>query len=157
MGFNQGAFMQQQFEPRTVQVPVPMLTDWFDGEEKPVWTVRGLTAEEVARCNEGANVQKTLASLVEAIGTNKLTVEEVKTQLGISNNEVPEDTILRIERILVGTVLPEGETLDRAVVVKLAMTRVGVFMLLSNKVMEQTALGMEAAVKKQKGSGLTSK
>lgn len=157
MGFNQSKFMNQQFEPRTAQVAVPTLSDWFDGNEEPVWTVRGLTAEEVARCNEGANTQKTLSTLIEAIGNSKADITVIKEQLGITNNEVPQDTIQRIERILVGTVMEGEEKLDRTTVVKIATTRVGVFMQLSNKVMELTALGMEASIKKREVSGRTKK
>lgn len=155
MAFNETAFMKQKFEPRTDQVKVPELKNWFDKGEKPIWVVRGLTSEESARCNEGIKRQETLSALIEAIGTSQLNVDEIKQKLGLNDKEMPDETILMIERILVGSMTDGCEQIDRSIVVKISISYPSVFYRLSSRIMELTALGMEANIKKPRASGKT--
>ena len=151
MAFNESAFMKQKFEPRTAQVETSSLAAFFDKKEKPIWTVRGQTASELAATLESANTQKSLASIVEAIGENASKIDELKKVIGISN-DVPGDIIKRLNQLAVCSVEPK---IDHTCAVKLAETFPIEFYILTNKITELTGLGMEASVKKQKSSGTT--
>ena len=49
MTFDLNRFRAADLSPRQVTVPVPDLAFFFPEGVKPVWTVRGLTGEEIAR------------------------------------------------------------------------------------------------------------
>jgi hypothetical protein len=149
MGFNQDQFMKQQYEPRTACVEVPLLADFFGKDEKPVWELRGQTASELARTIEASNNQKSITSIIEAIGNNQTQIDDIKKAIGISD-DVPQDIIKRLNQFVTCSVNPE---IDQMCAVKFAETFPIEFYILTNKVTELTGLGMTVAVKKQKGSG----
>jgi len=152
MGFNQSSFMKQKFEPRMAKVDVPALAAWFGKDDELVWEVRGQTASELARANEASNSQKSLTSIIEAIGSNAAQISELKKTLGISRDEVPADIIKRLNQLSTCSINPE---IDHTTGVKLAETFPVEFYIISNKITELTGLGMEVAIKKPKGSGKT--
>ena len=43
MSFNINKFETTQFKHREVVIPVPELKEFFDDDETPEWTVRGIT------------------------------------------------------------------------------------------------------------------
>ena len=55
MPFDSKKFMGTGFVPREQKVPVPTFKDFFENGEKPVWTIRGLTGEQIARANEAGD------------------------------------------------------------------------------------------------------
>jgi len=146
MGFDSKAFMAARFEPRTEAVKVPGLAEWFGGDD-PVWTVRGQTANEIAKANAAAEKHKAIDSIVKAIAQESDKVAAIKAQLGI-NGDTPEEVIKRLEQLVMCSVDPKI-TLDIAV--SLAEKRPIEFYILTNKIVELTALGMD--VKKSKGCG----
>lgn len=137
MSFDTQKFMQARFEPRTDSVPVQGLADWFDGD--PVWIVRGQTASEIARVNAASEKYRAVDSIVKAIAENADKVSAIKKAIGVST-DTPVDIIKRLEQLTICSVDPVV-TLD--VAVKLAETRPVEFYILTNKIIELTALGMD--------------
>ena len=146
MAFDSKAFMAARFEPRTEALAVPGLAAWF-GDDQPVWTVRGQTANEIAKANNAADKHKAIDSIVKAIAAESDKVAAIKAQLGIDGN-TPGEIIKRLEQLVMCSVEPVI-TLDIAV--KLAESRPVEFYILTNKIVELTAMGMD--VKKSRGSG----
>lgn len=149
MSFDAKAFMSASFQPRTAEVAVPGLADWF-GDESPVWTVRGQTANEVALANTAAEKHKAVDAIVKAIAEHKDKVEAIKKAIGVST-DTPADIVKRLEQLVQCSIAPVI-TLDLAV--KLAEVRPVEFFILTNKIVELTGLGMD--IKKPRASGKTS-
>lgn len=147
MSFDAKQFMAAKFEPRTAQVSLPGLADWFDGE--PVWTVRGQTANEVAQAMDAGNKHKNIDTVISAIGANTDQINELRKAIGI-DKDTHVEVIKRLEQLVQCSVDPVI-TLDIAV--KLGETRPIELYQLTNKITELTGLGMD--VKKPKASGAT--
>ena len=109
MSFDLKKFSKAKFEPRTEQVEVPALKDFFAEDAKPEFTVRGLTGEEMARCREAQNKHKNMAALVEALaGSNQgETVKGLRESLGLSEDSMPPDLAQRIEMLYLGCIEPQ--------------------------------------------------
>jgi hypothetical protein len=146
--FDARSFMRAQFEPRTAAVPVPALKQFF-GDDEPAWTVRGMTASEMARSMEAASRHKTLDAVVQALSSNKAKIEELREALGMSD-EVPGEIAKRLEQLATCSVAPVA---DLQLAVKLSTAYPVEFYQLTNKIVELTGLGMD--VKKPPTSGET--
>jgi len=147
MAFNQQAFMKAQYQPRTADVDVPSLAAYFDDEEKPVWTVKGQTASDVAKAIEAAAKNNNISSIIEAIGKSNVQVDELKKAIGISD-DTPQDIVKRLEQLTQCSVSP---AIDLSCAVKLAESHPIEFYILTNKIVELTGMGMD--LKKPKASG----
>jgi len=136
-GFEVDRFASAEITPRTDSVPVPDLKDWFDGE--PVWKVRALTFDELARAEEAADRSATLTKLVESIVSSNASekVAAIKGALGLTD-DVPQNAIRRMEMLVAGSVEPE---VDLTVVVKLANVYPVVFKQLTDKIITLTGQG----------------
>jgi len=139
MAFNTDGFMRQQFEPRTAAIDVPSLSAWFDEGEKPAWTVRGMTANELAKALDSSSKSKNLDAVIRAIGNSKQTIEELRAVLGMSE-DTPADIIKRLEQLAMCSVAPK---IELNVAVKLAETFPIEFYQITNKISELTGLGMD--------------
>lgn len=147
--FDATQFSREKFAPRTAVVRVDALSHWFDGE--PVWTVRGMTGAELARCNDAVAKNRQLSTLAEVLETSTgSTLGEVKNAIGLGDR-VPDEIAKRLENITIGSVSP---TVSLPVAVKLAEHFPVEFYLLTNKILELTGLGAQAE-KKPTGSGPT--
>ena len=150
MAFNQKAFMQAQFVPRTARVDVPGLTDFFGGDDA-VWQVRGQTASEIAAAMEASQKHQNIDAIIKAIASNKDQIAELKRAVGVST-DTPAEIIKRLEQLVQCSVEP-AITLD--VAVKIAEVRPIEFYTLTNEILKLTGLGMD--VKKPKASGETTR
>lgn len=146
MGFDTKAFKKAKFEDRTEGVPVPDLAEWFEEGEEAVFVVRGLTGEELARCNEAAQQNKDISAVVEALASknSQEKVDGIREMLGVSAS-VPEDMAKRLEQFAYGTVDPD---MDHEAAVKFAQEYPIEFYQISNKIMELTGQGRQVAKKK---------
>lgn len=148
MPFNKKGFVNERFEARTEDVPVPDLAIWFDEGETPLFTVRGLTFEELSRADSAADntgeMLKLLASLQAKSGEQ--IAEGVKNAFGIGE-ETPPNMIRRKQHLMMGAVNPE---VDEEFAVKLSCTYPVEFKILTNKIVELTGRGFVPG--KQKGS-----
>jgi len=142
MGFNYESFSTASFKARTEAVSVPELKQWYDDDEKPVWVVQGLNAEQLAIVNEAVEQNKNQSAILAAICGNvtKEKVEGIKEALGISKESAPNDVVRRIALIVAGSV-PEC---SQDVVVKLGLAFPVTFYNLSNKILKLTGQGMTA-------------
>lgn len=146
MAFDLKGFRKAKFEDRTESVPVPGLKAWFDEGDEPAFVVRGLTAEEVARCNEAVQKNKNVSSVVEALASHNQAekVQAMREMLGVSES-VPNDLAKRLEQFAIGTVEPD---LDHELAVKFATAYPVEFYQLTNKIMELTGQGRQVIKKK---------
>jgi len=139
MGFDSKSFSSREFVAREDVVDVPDLAEFFDSE--PVWTVRGLTADELAVCNESADKVKNIGAIVDALAGQSAEdkAEAIKTALGIDASMQP-DTVKRIEMIRIASIVP---ICDMQMAVKLSNVFPIEFFAISNKIMELTGLGQK--------------
>lgn len=146
MSFDIKAFRKSRFEDRTAEVPVPDLAEWFGEGETPAFTVRGLTAEELARCNEAVQKNRNVDAVVQALGSGSQRdkIEALREILGVTES-VPDDLAKRLEQFALGTVEPD---MDHEMAVKFAETYPVEFYQLTNKIMELTGQGRQIAKKK---------
>lgn len=149
MGFDLKAFRKAQFEDRTAKVPVPDLKEWFAEEDEPAFIVRGLTAEEVARCNEAVQRNKNISTVVEALHSSNQQekIQAMREMLGISES-VPNDLAKRLEQFAIGMVDPD---MDHELAKKFAETYPVEFYSITTKIMELTGLGRQLIKKKRSG------
>ena len=157
--FDTRAFMSQSYTPREGEVEVPTLKDFFlnvgaQGTVPVLWKVRGLTADEIARCNEAAARNEKVEAIVEALtASNKLDViDGVKKLLGISS-DVHSEVAKRLEQCVYGSIDP---TIELNVAVKLATVAPVEFYAITNKILELTGLGQVAGKSKPSGKEQTS-
>ena len=149
MGFDLQGFRKQKFEARTAEVRVADLADWFGEGDEPVFVVRGLTGEELARCQEAAQRNKDISQVVEALAAShgQEKVEAMREMLGVSES-VPNDLAKRLEQFAIGTIDPDFNHEDA---VKFAETYPVEFYQLTNRIMELTGSGRQPVKKKSSG------
>jgi len=155
MPFDVAGFKKAKFEDRTEKVPVPDLADWFEEGEEAAFVVRGLTGEELARCNEAASRNSNVSNLVEALGSNNAQeqIDAMREMLGVGDS-VPEDLAKRIEQLSRGTVDPD---MDHEAAVKFAEAYPVEFYQITNKINELTGQGRQVQKKSSSRKGQTSK
>lgn len=132
-------FKQANFEQRTATLPVPTLAAFFDKDEKPELTVRGLTGFEVARARERVTQNTAISELIEKIvGTKASTkIEGLQQALGLSE-DVPSDLVYRIAICEFGV---SSVDLEQEDCVKLANTCPETFYQLTSRILELTGMG----------------
>ena len=108
MSFDTKKFLKTKYQPRTREVPVPELKEFFGENEKPVFLVRGLSGAEVGNCTESAGNSERRAAMVEGMmsGNRKEMVDAVKEMVG-ATDDVAQDTARRIYYMIAGCVEPE--------------------------------------------------
>ena len=148
-------FLKQKFTARTEDVPVPELADFF-GEEAPVWTIRGLTATELAKCKAAFDRTETARAIIDAMSTDGEKSEGIKQALGLMDKDVPHDISRRIETLAIGSVSPEIGESNRDVAVKLSEVHPVTFYNLTNKIDGLTGQGYEPGKPKASGKNKTS-
>ena len=146
-------FTQAKYSPRTEDVSVPDLAEYFADGEEAVWTVKGLTAIEVAQTKQAYDRTETARALIGALANAPDKIEAVTSALGLTGSDVPQDVSRRIESLMLGSVSPKIDANSRDAVVKLAETFPVIFYELTNKVDALTGQGQEPG--KPKPSGKT--
>jgi len=147
MSFDTKKFKTAKFSPRTEEVEVPELKEFFK-EGKAVFVVRNLTGAEVGKVNETGEKYKQFDAASKALaGDQKEKITAFKVLFGISEG-LTEDTAKKTEAMMTGTVSPEcdpelaGLIRDRFPVV---------FTKITNKIYQLTGQG--AMPGKPVGSG----
>ena len=140
MTFDIKKFENSKLKHRQAEIKVPALKDFFEDGD-PVWTVRGLSGEEVAHVNEAIKLNANLAGLIEGIVSDSAQdkIEAIKESLGITT-EVPHETVRRIALLVHGSVDPEC---SQNLAVKLAQNFSVQFYELTTKILELTGMGSE--------------
>ena len=154
--FDRSGFLQAKLSARVRDVLVPELAEWFTGGDASAahWTVRGLTANELAKVNEAETRNRRESALVEALasGSRAEIVEEMQHALGRGKDTRP-DLARRLEMLVHGAIEP---TCDEELAVKLAEAFPTQFFQLTNAILELPGRG-SAAEKKPIDSGETQK
>lgn len=160
MGFDAKAFEGAPIVARTADVPVPGLVDWFDIDDEQhkkldslhgkaqqnyaveigvAWKVRGLSDDEFERAAENARGNRSRLGEVFAamaqLGADD--ADKLKDQVG-ANEGVSQQTALRAEHLLLGSVEPE---INIHIAYKLGRTFPIEFRQLSTKILELSGLG----------------
>ena len=146
MGFDAQAFTGASLKPRTEEVEVQPLAQWFGEGEKPVWVVRGLTGAELGRAHEAENRAKAVGAAVEAVASGNVQADSIKELLGLSG-DVPADVARRLSMLAQGSVEP---AVDHELAVKLSEAHPTIFYHLTNRILSLTGAGAEPG--KRKGS-----
>lgn len=139
MGFDLKAFEKTKFESRTADVPVPELKEFFDEGEPAVWTVRNLTAAELAKVEmSGQNVEK-MKAILEGIVSDKPKdiADAIKELAGVSSDLEPEFR-KHLTRLELASVNPK---ITRDIAVKLATVSSSAFYRLIAQIKELSGKG----------------
>jgi hypothetical protein len=143
-------FLSARLALRTADVPVPDLAGWFDGP--PVWKVRGLDANEIAKVDLADRRHEQTAAMVAALDAGSATeiTDAVRSMLG-RGTDIESVYARQIEIVTLGSVDPPG---DHALSAKLGEKFPVVFKTLFNTIMGLTGKGAEPE-KKPSGCGET--
>ena len=145
-------FLNAALQPRQQDMPVPDLQGWFPPGKDAVWTVRGLTAAELARANQAAESGlDNVRAMVAAMAGDGEKAQAIRKAMGLSSEDVPSDISRRIEMLAAGSVAPLLGADNRDVAVKLAETFPTVFYQLSNAILALTGQGAEPGKPKRSG------
>lgn len=147
--FDLKAFMRQEYSPREGDVPVPALRDYFPEGAEAVWRVRGLTADEIARCNEAGDRNRKVEAIVEALAAenrNDITAG-IKKMLGIGS-DVHGEVAKRLEQCVTASVNPR---IPLEAAVKLATVAPVEFYAITNKILELSGQGQVPGKSKPSG------
>lgn len=149
MGFDTKKFLKTQYQPRTKEVPVPELKEFFGEKEDPVFLVRGLSGAEIGKCNETADNPERRAAMVEGMmsGSRKEMVDAVKEMVG-ATDDVAKDTAKRIYYLIAGCVEPE---VDLDLAKRICKISVAVFTKVTNEIQVLSAMGYEPGKAKPSG------
>lgn len=152
MAFNTNKFDNSSFQDRTKNVPVKAMKDFFDDDEKPEFTIRGLTGAEIGKSNEAQENNKNMNGILSAVvaASGKEKAEGIQALLGINEDDVPGDVVRRQELFFLGLVEPK---LDRSQVVKISEVYPVDFFNITNEILKLSGQGKTLG--KPKASGKT--
>lgn len=153
MGWDKERVLREEYAIRTKEVRVEALRGAFDGDE-PVFTVRALTANELAGSEEARQSRSQVLALTKALerGEAGELSRAMQGYFGVASDDVKPDFARRLEIVARGVVAPENW--DKAQAVWLAEKFPVAFYELSNEILTLTGLGAEAQ-KKPPPSGET--
>jgi len=153
MGFDIKRFMKERFVPREESIPVPLVfKDFFDEGEEPVWKIRGLTGAEYGRVNEAPGRNAAIVKIADELfsGISKKQASAIRSLIGGTENETPEDVAKRLEMFTIGSVDP---VCDLEIAVKFCRVAPIQFWMITNRISILTGQGHVPG--KQKPSGVT--
>jgi len=136
MPFNIAEFQNQKIIHRTGEVAVERLAKYFPEGEKPVWKVRGLSGEEMARVGDDVSSNANIGTPKDNPLGNEL-ADVIKRITGKGEN-VPDSHVHKMAMVEYGSVDPKVSRQD---VVKLAAVSVIDFLAIFTKIAELTTMG----------------
>lgn len=104
------------------------------------WTVRGMTACEIAQVNESVDKNRNIDLVATALTSNADKQETIKEMLGVLVDDTPIDFMRRISRLVICSVDP---VIDTATAIKFSEAYPIEFQLLTTKILELTGQGMD--------------
>lgn len=142
-----------QARPRQKEVPVPALAPYLDmpDGETPVWTVRNLTAAELAWAEKGQERSEALEQLVRAFASGDGVSDAVREFMGLDATKPPPEFTRQIDFVVAGTVSPAITADNRGLIVLLSEKQPGTFRMLFNEIQRLTGLGAEPGKPKSSG------
>lgn len=141
MGFDISKFETTTFKHREVVIPVPEFAVFFGEEDKPEWTVRGLTGPELAQVNDAVATNKNVEGVLEAIAGHfgVKDVDVLKGVVGLPAESENDDLVRRFNMLALGSVTPEC---PHKIAVKMGQTFPRALYRLTNEIIQLTGLGM---------------
>lgn len=150
-------FLNQQFEPRIKNVPVPQLKPWFtsNGQSKdddgnvidikdaqpPVWKIRALNADEIGRADEAVANEGVTNQLLEALTSmNSPEVSEKVKELMGASKDTPKTIAKRTYHLIYGSIDPKC---DYELAGKLRNTFPVIFYELTNEILQLSGQGFD--------------
>jgi hypothetical protein len=107
MPFDAAKFNATKWAPRTEDVPVPDLKDFFPEGEPAVWRVRGLTGKELGLTNQAAEDARRMVEIIDGLTSDKPgALKEVTSELVGSGEKTPADISRRLKMLQLGSVSP---------------------------------------------------
>lgn len=150
-GFDSKKFLKTKFRHRTADVPVPDMREFFPDGEAPVWTVRGLTGQELGRANEyvDSKTRDKVLGLIKALagGSQKEVEESAGKFLGAAGG-APEDIAKRIQHLVMGSVNP---ACSHDLAVKICEVFPIEFFEITNRIFQLTGQGQDPGKSKPSG------
>ncbi|MFZ7126412.1 MAG: hypothetical protein ACOWWM_09705 [Desulfobacterales bacterium] len=152
MAFDLSRFRETKYQPRTGTVKVPALGGLFSEGSEPVFTVRGVTGQELGLIKEAEGKRRDalqIAGRLMSAGGGEQKAEAVLEALGF-NDKLAPDTATRLELLMVAAVDPK---LERKDAIKLCRTFPIEFYSVTTKILELTGQGQDPG--ESSGSGET--
>lgn len=139
MGFNLNKFETEQYKHRERSIPVPALALFFADGEKPEWTIRGLTAIEIAQVRESKKKAQNMEGIIERLASNAPAekMAAIMDALGI-NSDTPDDYVQRVSMLEIASISPK---IKRAHAVRLADIAPLDFYKITDEIMNLTGMG----------------
>ncbi|HET56887.1 MAG TPA: hypothetical protein ENN35_00410 [Deltaproteobacteria bacterium] len=152
--FDTKRFMKETFEPRTADVDMSELKDYFDEGENAVFTVRCLEGIEIGRAKEAAARNRNIRAILEGIVSQRSddVKESIRKLIGV-DDDVPQDIAEKAEYVVTGLADPPDWKLDN--VLWLCRYFPVNFYALSQKILELTGLGHVPGKRKPSGIAAT--
>jgi len=150
MQFDWDRFEQDDLQARQKSVPVEALSAYFAKGVEPMWTVRGLTANELHRALEAGKRQGSVEAIVSALATRSDQAEAIRKAIGLTS-DTPGEMAKRLEMLTLGSVSP---AIDLSRSVRLSEKFPIEFLTLTNTISELTGQGADV-VKPAAASPLT--
>jgi hypothetical protein len=149
MAFDHKRFLADKFEPRSLDISVPWLKNYFSEDEKPIWTVKSLNGAEIGRADELTSTNKLATAMLEALLSSNApeTAKRVKELLGRSD-EKPREVAKRIYHLHFASVKPKCP-LELAV--KICDSNGVLFYELTNNILVVSGQGYEPGKSKPSG------
>lgn len=138
MPFNPDKFLAAKLAARQKVVPVPALSGWFDEGEEPIWTVRGLSSNELNAALEAKQRRASIDNVIEAL-TNNDQAQAVRAMIGLTKDS-PAEIVKRLEMLVIGSVTPK---IELPLAVKLAEAFPIEFLTLTNEITALTGMGYD--------------
>ena len=148
MGFDLAKFRQADLQPRTSEVRVPEMKQWFSEGSEPVIIIRGLTGEEFYNVRQASAKRADLQAIASRVmaGQGSAMADAIEEFFGA----VPEEFARRVEILIYGCVEP---SFDRDMAMKLFRTFPSTAHLIADAILRATGEG--AVVGESKGCGGT--
>jgi hypothetical protein len=140
MAFDSKAFLKAKFEPRTAEVRIDKLKQFFGEDEDPIFKLKGLTGEEYCRATESGKAHKDAEGLIKALTNDNEKLSALRDAVGILSTDVPAEIVKRLEFLTRGSADP---VLDMTMAVKIAERFPIDFYIMTNTILELTGLGMD--------------
>ena len=135
-------FEQAGFKDRTETVPVPELKAFFEEDEKPIWTIKGLTAHELSIVTNAVAANAGREKLMTAItnGSSEEKVDAIRQAMSILkvSDNIPDDLCKRHITVVMGSVDP---VCSEEMAVKIGTNFPTILYQLSQKIYALTGLG----------------
>jgi len=108
MPFDAGKFCNEQRQPRTQDVPVSHLKEYFQAGEPAAWRVRGLTGQEFSRARFAADEYGRRVNLLEGLATAATGAEATAIREMLAE-DAGRDIAMRMTVFTLGSMSPVAD------------------------------------------------